>query len=631
MSSKIVHEDSAVDSGLIDSRILLGMTNKPGVYRMLDQRGNIIYVGKAKNLKKRVSSYFTTTSQSPKTRAMVAQIMDIEVIVTHTEKEALILESNQIKKLKPRYNVWFRDSKSYPYIYLATNQAFPRLNYHRGAKRLQGRYFGPYPNSGAVRKTLNLVKKLFMVRQCDDSFFANRQRPCLEYQIKRCSAPCTGLISQQHYQQNIEHTIMFLQGQSDEVIDSLIKPMQQASEAQQYEQAARYRDQISELRKLHESQYMSVEKGNIDVVAASVQEGVACVLVLYIRNGLNQGIRTYFPSNYLSASDLCGVTDMSTESAILEAFLAQFYLQYNLVNEQIPKEIVLSHKITNSPSLQAAISTQADRQVKIKQVSRGHRAKWINMALENANIAIAQYLNSKQTQQKRMQQLAQLLKLDNALHRIECFDISHTSGEATVAACVVFDNGVPTKTDYRRYNISGIKAGDDYAAMGQAIMRRYQRINKEHGKIPNIILLDGGKGQVSTARKMLNTLQLQQPLLIGVAKGPDRKVGLETLIIERDDQQIHLPQDSPAFHLLQQIRDEAHRFAITGHRQRRSKVRKRSLLEDIEGIGQKRRHNLLSHFGGLQGIMSAGVDDLNKVSGISKNLAHKLYDTLHNL
>jgi len=594
------------------------LTGKPGVYRMLNESGKVLYVGKARNLKKRVSSYFTRADNSPKTRAMVAQIRDIEITVTHTEKEALILENNQIKALKPRYNIWFKDDKSYPYIYISTEHDFPGLSYHRGAKSKKGRYFGPYPSAGSVRNTLNLMKKLFMTRQCKDSFFANRTRPCLEYQIKRCSAPCTAFISQEDYQKDIEHSIMFLQGKNEQVIDSLIIPMEKASDALEYERAAHYRDQISNLRKIQENQYITAEKGNIDVIACQYKEGFACVWVFFIRNGMNQGSKTYFPKHPAN----------TTPESILEAFLAQSYLRDRAVSG-LPKEILLSHEPENSKLLQEVISSHIKRQIKIKYRCRGDRAKWVKMASENAKLSLTQHLANKESRQQRTDKLTQFLNLEIPIQRMECFDISHTGGEATVASCVVFDAEGPLTMDYRKFNITNITPGDDYAAMEQAITRRYTRVKKEDGKIPDIIFIDGGKGQVGKAQKVLEELQLNEPILIGIAKGPSRKAGLETLIIERDNEQIHLPHDSPALHLIQHIRDESHRFAITGHRQRRNMARKQSPLEHIDGVGQKRRQNLLRHFGGLQGITSAGVEDLAKVNGINKNLAQKIYDTFH--
>ena len=611
--------DSMRKTSEFDSATFLqGLTGKPGVYRMLDGSGKVIYVGKARDLKKRVSSYFTLADNSPKTRAMIAQIKGIEVTVTRTEKEALILENNQIKALKPRYNIWFKDDKSYPYIYLSSEHDFPGLGYHRGAKTKKGRYFGPYPSAGAVRNTLNLMKKLFQTRQCKDNFFANRTRPCLEYQIKRCSAPCTGLISAEDYQKDIEHSIMFLEGKNEQVINSLVTPMQEASDSLEYERAAHYRDQIRNLRKLNENQYITSEKGNIDVIACSYKESTACVLVFFIRNGMNQGSKTYYPKH----------PAITTPKLILDAFLAQFYLKDNAVSG-MPREILLSHEAENIKLLQELISSHAGRQIRVKYPLRGDRAKWVKMASENADISLTQHLTKKENRQQRTDKLNKLLKLERPIQRMECFDISHTSGEVTVASCVVFDGEGPLTRDYRKFNITNITPGDDCAAMEQAITRRYTRVKKGEGKLPDIILIDGGKGQVATAKKVLEELQVNEAVIIGVAKGPSRKAGQETLIVERGNKQIHLPQDSSALHLIQHIRDEAHRFAITGHRQRRKKVSNHSPLENIDGIGQKRRQNLLRHFGGLQGITSAGVEDLAKVNGINKDLAQKIYHTFH--
>lgn len=621
--------DPMTSAPAFDSAAFLkDLTGKPGVYRMLDESGKVLYVGKARNLKKRVSSYFTLADNSPKTQAMVAQTRGIEVTVTHTEKEALILENNQIKGLKPRYNIWFKDDKSYPYIYLSTEHDFPGLSYHRGAKNKKGHYFGPYPSAGAVRNTLNLMKKLFMTRQCNDNFFANRTRPCLEYQIKRCSAPCTAFISPEDYQKDIEHNIMFLEGKNEQVIKSLITPMQKAADALEYERAVHYREQIRNLRKLNESQYITTEKGNVDIIACSYKDSAACVLIFFIRNGLNQGSKTFFPKH---------PANIEPES-ILEAFLAQFYLRDNVVSG-MPKEILLSHYLENSKLLQDVISRHAtchtrgkkgvNRQIKVKYHLRGDRAKWVKMALENAELSLTQHLANKENRQLRTEKLNKLLNLEIPIQRMECFDISHTSGEATVASCVVFDAEGPLTTDYRKFNITNITPGDDYAAIEQAITRRYTRVKKEEGKIPDIIFIDGGKGQVAKAKKVLEELQVTEPVLIGIAKGSSRRTGLETLIIERENEQIHLPHDSLALHLIQHIRDESHRFAITGHRQRRKKARNQSPLENIDGVGQKRRQNLLRHFGGLQGITSAGVEDLAKVNGINKNIAQKIYDTFH--
>ncbi len=598
---------------------LRDLTTKSGVYRMLDSTGEVIYVGKARNLKKRVASYFTRADRSPKTRVMVRQIRNIEITVTHTEKEALILENNQIKRLKPRYNIWFKDDKSYPYIYLSDTHDFPALHYHRGSRKKKGRYFGPYPSAAAVRDTLGLIKKLFLTRQCKDGFFANRTRPCLEYQIKRCSAPCTGLISQKEYRKDIERTVMFLEGKNEQVMESLIIPMQRATDALEYERAARYRDQIVNLRRLNENQYITSEKGDIDIVACCYREGVACVLVVFIRNGLNQGSQANFPVIHYA-------DDAEFEPSIMEAFLAQHYLKSFT---SIPDEILLSHEPANRALLEEVISAHAERRVKLKYRLRGDRAKRMKMALENTELALQQRIAECSSRQQRTEQLRQFLALDMPIRRMECFDISHMGGEAAVASCVVFNAEGPLKSDYRRFSIEGITPGDDYAAMEQAILRRYTRVKKEAGQLPDVIFIDGGQGQIGVVRKVLDELQIDGPILIGIAKGASRKPGMETLIMECDDWRRRLPPHSEVLHLIQRIRDEAHRFAVGGHRLRRRRARRQSPLETIDGVGNKRRRSLLRHFGGLKGIVSAGVDDLAKVDGINKNLAQKIYDTFH--
>ncbi|HSR62300.1 MAG TPA: excinuclease ABC subunit UvrC [Gammaproteobacteria bacterium] len=601
------------------SSFLKHQTQKPGVYCMLNNRGKVIYVGKAKNLKKRLASYFTASrNQSPKTRVMMQQVRDIEVTVTHTENEALILENNLIKDLRPRYNVWFRDDKSYPYIYLSSQKEFPRLTYYRGARNKKGRFFGPYPGAGAAKKTINLVEKLFRIRSCTDSFFANRTRPCLQYQIKRCTAPCVGYISAEDYREDVEHAVMFLEGKNEEVIHALTEPMQAAAERLDFETAARYRDQISNLRKVQERQYVSSSSGEIDIIACVCSHGIACVQVLFVRGGLNLGSQSFFPSQAKGAG----------EEYIIDAFLPQFYLD-NRSGRSVPNTVLLNHAPESVDWLAAVLTEKAGKKVEIKHSVRGERAKWLQMAQENAELAIQQHLTSRDSQQHRMSELQKVLKLEEPVDRIECFDISHTRGEATVASCVVFGREGPISSDYRRFNIRDITPGDDYAAIQQVIERRYLRVKKEEGKLPDLILIDGGKGQVNMARGVLEELQLTDIALVGVAKGPDRRAGQETLFIALENKTVRLFPDSPVLHLIQQVRDEAHRFAITGHRQQRKKKRNRSSLEDIEGVGSKRRQNLIRHFGGLQGVASAGLEDLAMVPGINRNLARKIYDTFH--
>jgi len=602
-----------------DARTFLqGLPEDPGVYRMFNGRDEIIYVGKARNLKKRVSSYFTRADGAPKTRALVTHIDHIEVTTTHTETEALILENNLIKQHKPRYNVLLRDDKSYPYIFLSDQHEYPRLSLQRGARKQKGRYFGPYPNAGAVRETLNLLQKLFQIRQCEDSFFSNRSRPCLQYQIKRCSAPCTQQVTKTAYADDVRHAVMFLNGKNHQVIDEMVAQMTCAAEQLDYEAAAQYRDQIATLRVIQEKQYISGDKGNIDVVSAVTQGGVGCVEVFYIRDGHNLGNKTFFPRH----------THDATAEEILGAFLPQFYLGKEGAIE-IPSQVVINHKLDDIEVLKAALSDAAGRQVTISDSVRAERSRWLAMATANAEQNLLRYINTKSNMMQRFIALQEALQLDSLPQRMECFDISHTSGEQTVASCVVFNTEGPLKSDYRRFNIEGITGGDDYAAMNQALLRRYTRLKKGEGKLPDILFIDGGKGQVGEAEQVLEELQINDVNIIGIAKGRARKAGEETLYFAETGQEIKLPADSTALHLIQQIRDEAHRFAITGHRARRAKAQKSSTLEDVPGIGAKRRRQLLQQFGGLQGVARAGVEDLASIKGISSELAQRIYDIFH--
>ncbi len=588
------------------------LTQRPGVYRMLDVEGRVLYVGKARDLKRRVSSYFSR-ALNRRIQLMVSQIDSIEVTVTHTEAEALILENTLIKELKPRYNILLRDDKSYPYIFLSAED-YPRLTYHRGAKKEKGRYFGPYPNAGSMRDTLQLMQKLFPVRQCDESFFRNRSRPCLQFQIKRCTAPCVGFISPGEYAEDVADAELFLEGKASRVIDSLVKRMESASQNLEFEQAARFRDQISALRRIQEKQYVTGERGDLDIIACFTAGGMSCVQVFYVRGGRNLGNKTFFPSNPEETGD----------EGIISAFIPQYYL-----GKQIPREIIVSHMPDEWELLQEVLSQQIGKSVQIKGRVRGTRSRWLEMAVSNARLALESRLASKAGVQGRLEAVQAALKLDELPQRLECFDISHTGGELTVASCVVFDQNGPLKSDYRRFNIEGIAPGDDYAAMAQALDRRYTRIQAGEGKLPDILLIDGGKGQLRAAADVLEELAVTDVLLLGVAKGPDRKPGMEQLFLLGRDVPIILPADSPALHLIQQIRDEAHRFAITGHRQRRQKQRKTSVLEQIPGVGPKRRQVLLKQFGGLQGIERAGVEDLSRVEGISRHLAEQIYQVFH--
>ncbi len=596
---------------------LQSLVSKPGVYRLLDERGQVLYVGKARNLKKRVSSYFRKREHlDGKTRVLVSHTRSVEVTVTHTETEALLLENNLIKEFRPRYNILLRDDKSYPYIYVSTEQHFPRLAFHRGPRRQKGRYFGPYASAGATRETLSQLQKLFQIRQCDDSFFNNRSRPCLQYQIKRCTAPCVGYVDEARYAQDVRHAIMFLEGKSEEVIGELVSRMEAASGALDFELAARYRDQIASLRRVQERQYVSGARGDIDVVAVRSREGTGVVQVFFIRDGQNLGQKTIVPRQTAGAE----------AAEILGAFLPQYYLVAS-PERRIPAEILVSEAIADTEPLERVLSERAERKVTISHQVRGERARWLDMARANADLALAQRLADRTSLRQRFDALQEALDLDESPGRIECFDVSHTHGEAPVASCVVFGPEGPVKSDYRRFNIRDVHPGDDYGAMRQALKRRYTRVKKEEGKLPDVLLIDGGKGQLAQAMEVLHELQVTGICVAGVAKGPARKPGLESLYLPGAERPLALAPDSPALHLIQQVRDEAHRFAVTGHRTRRTRTRSTSPLERIPGIGAKRRQRLLSEFGGLQGVARAGVEDLSRVQGISRELARTIYET----
>ncbi len=589
------------------------LTQRPGIYKMLDERGEIIYIGKAKNLKNRVSSYFRTHSASPKQQAMIAKVASIEVMVTHTEGEALLLESQQIKRFKPRYNICLRDDKSYPYVFLSHHD-FPQLTFHRGAKKRKGTYFGPYPSAGAVRETLKLLQKIFPVRQCDDSFYQHRTRPCLQYQIQRCTAPCTGLISKDDYQADVENTKLFLQGKGELLIDSLVQRMETASKQLAFEQAAVYRDQITRLRSVLERHFVLGEKGDVDIIACANNAGMACVQVFFIRKGQNLGSKTFFPK----------MTESHAAGDILQAFIAQYYLE-----RQLPSELIVSHVLPDTHLLAEVLSKQAQQTVTISTHVRGQRAKWLEMAATNAENSLSTRMADKQGIHERFMSLQEQLGLDEMPKRLECFDISHTQGEQTVASCVVYTLEGPLTSAYRRFNIEGITPGDDYAAIYQAVYRRFKRMKKGEHQAPDILLIDGGKGQVNEAQKALSELAVNSVMIVGVSKGPDRKAGMEKIILPELSEPLDITPGASCLLLIQHIRDEAHRFAITGHRGRRAKAKKRSILEDIPGLGPKRRQILLTQFGGLQGVAKAGVDALSSVDGINRQLAQKIYDSFH--
>ena len=596
---------------------LKNVTGKPGIYRMYSTEGKVLYVGKARNLKKRLQSYFRSTGLSPKTELLMSQVADIDVTVTHTESEALLLENNLIKEYQPRYNVLLRDDKSYPYIYISDKDKYPRIDLHRGARKKPGRYLGPYPNAGAVRETINLLQKTFRIRQCEDSYFRNRSRPCLQYQIKRCTAPCVDLISEQAYRQDIKHALLFLEGKSSQIIEELVASMEKAAKKRNYEKAALFRDQISTLKAITERQHVSAEKGDIDIIACATEGGQACIQVFYIRNGLNLGNRSYFPS----LPEAMEIPD------ILAAFMPQFYL-----GREVPVNIILSSRPTDAGLIQQTLSEKAGKKITLSTSVRGERARFLEMALNNARQALTSRLLSRTGLLQRFEALQEALQLESIPVRLECFDISHTQGEATNASCVVLTQEGPYKSDYRRYNIRDITPGDDYAAMRQALQRRYKKTkddDEDSRKLPDVLFIDGGKGQLRQAVEVFDELGISSVLLVGVAKGEGRKAGLEKLVFSDGRPELHLDAESSALHLILQIRDEAHRFAISGHRAQRAKKRTQSPLEDIAGLGPRRRQTLLKHFGGLQGITRAGVEDLARIPGISNKLAQAIYGRFH--
>jgi excinuclease ABC subunit C len=596
---------------ILDSLPLL-----PGVYRYYDNKGEVLYVGKAKQLKKRVASYFQKTSVSPRIRLMVSHIARIETTVTRTEVEALLLENNLIKSLRPRYNILFRDDKTYPYIVL-TGDKFPRLTYYRGTPNRQHQYFGPYPNSYAAKESIQLLQKIFRIRTCENSVFNNRARPCLLHQIHRCTAPCVKLISEQDYQADIRNAVMLLQGRHQDVEQTLRSAMEDAAEGQQYEQAAILRDQLRALHTVQQKQFVDSTGGvtDADIIAIEQQDGLVCLNLAMVRGGRHLGDKSFFPDH---------AEDLSADE-IVQAFIAQHYLSRNA-----PPLLVLGEECSDE-TLAQLLSEQTGHAVKISTATSGERKQWLEMGRRNALLALQQRMVQQGGQKMRFDKLREFLDMPD-LHRIECFDISHTMGEATQASCVVYENMDMRSAQYRRYNISGITPGDDYAAMRQALTRRYQKLAedgpKEEGTRPDLILIDGGLGQLHIAMEVMHELGLNDLALVGVAKGEERKPGLEQLVFP-DGSAKQLQSDDPALHLIQQIRDEAHRFAITGHRAKRGKARTASSLEEIIGIGDKRRRNLLTHFGGLREVAQASIEQLCQVEGISKSLAEKIYQQLH--
>lgn len=591
------------------------LPNLPGVYKMLGKNGDIIYVGKAKSLKSRVNSYFAKTIDHPKTRALVQRIDNIETIITRSETEALLLEQNLIKLHRPPYNVLLRDDKSYLYVFISADKPYPRLAYGRGKGQHQkGRFFGPFPSAHAAKQTLLMMQKMFMVRQCTNAFFTQRQRPCLEYQIKRCKAPCVGLVSPEEYADDVNNTIRFLKGEGTDLQVKLVGKMEQAAEDMNFEQAALYRDQLSMLREVQAKQAVYTVKGEADIIAIASQAGITCVHVMNVRNGQVLGGNNYFP-------------DVDSENDIadnLSEFVSSFYFQ---VSDDLPEELIINHELPDQTAMTEALTETFGKKVTIKTKVREQRSEWLTLAQMNANNALQTKLGDYLEVKSRFNALNEVLKealQGKSLDRIECFDISHTMGEATIASCVVADQGGLRKRDYRQYAIHGITGGDDYAAMKQVLNRRYSK-----QPLPDLLLIDGGKGQLNMAKDVLSELGiLTQTLLVGVAKGEGRKAGLEVLhFIDREP--LDLPADSKALHLIMHIRDEAHRFAITAHRKKRDKRRSSSVLEAIPGLGEKRRRELLNHFGGLQQLLGASQDEIGQVNGIGKVMANTIYKVLH--
>jgi excinuclease ABC subunit C len=604
----------AMDEPFEPKAFVRRLPHLPGVYRMLGARGDALYVGKARDLRKRVGSYFSRASaQSPRVQMMLSQVTSIEVTATRSEDEALLLENNLIKSLAPRYNILFRDDKSYPYLVIS-GHAFPRIGFHRGARAPESRYFGPFPHAFAVREAIQLLQRVFRLRTCEDSVFENRTRPCLLYQIRRCTAPCTGEIDARAYREDVRHAELFLAGREDDVIGSLSERMAAAAEAQHYEEAAMLRDQIRALTRVQARQYVESERGvDADVVASAGEGGISCVNLVMIRGGRHIGDRSFFPANAEGASS----------SEVITAFLEQHY-----VDHPVPRLVLTSEEVDRE-ALGDMLLRRAPQGTQVLAPQQGERRVWLDMARKNAELALSHRAQERATQESRLAGLREALGLADSVERIECFDISHTMGEATVASCVVYDRHALQKTEYRRFNIRDVTPGDDYAAMSQALRRRYERIALDDGTVPDLILIDGGQGQVNAARAVLVELGLSDVSIVGVAKGPERRPGLEQLIVAADGRTVSLPAHDRGLHLVQSIRDEAHRFALVGHRARRGRARMTSSLADIPGIGDKRRQRLLAHFGGLRGVQSAAVDEIAQVQGISRAIAERIYRALH--
>jgi excinuclease ABC subunit C len=590
------------------------LPTRPGVYLMRDSAGESLYVGKARNLRKRVATYFDARPKIERIMRMVARISHVEVSLTRTEGEALLLENEWIKSLRPRYNILLRDDKSYPWIVLSTNHEFPQIAFHRGARDKAKCYFGPYPSASSVRESINLIQKLFLLRNCEDSYFAHRNRPCLQYQIRRCTAPCVGLVEVDSYGEQVNDAMLFLQGKNHKVLTRMILRMEQASGDLEFETAAMIRDQINTLKQMQAQQIVSGRQNDIDFIAVAQEQGHSCVQLVSIRGGRNLGQRSHFPTQ----------SEGFRPAEVLEAFLGQYYQE-----RQPPAQLLVSSPLKNGELLASVFSEKTGRKITIQAHPRGERRKMLEMAAGNARQALQMRLASKANLSAQFESLQNILGMEELPESVECFDISHTAGNQTVGACVVFDGNGAVKSKYRRYNLKGITPGDDYAAMHQVLSRRYGRIQSEEGSLPDLVIIDGGKGQLRQAEEVLAEFSLAGLTLLGVAKGRSRRAGYEEWILGSPFRSFRPGPESPASHLVQQIRDEAHRFAITGHRGRRQKAATKSTLERIPGVGPRRRRALLNHFGGLQGVNKAGVEELSSVPGISRVLAEEIFRALH--
>jgi excinuclease ABC subunit C len=608
-------EDKGKEGAAFDGKaVARKLPTRPGVYLMKDADGQALYVGKALNLRKRVGSYFDARPKGDRIMLMIARIRHVEVSITRTEGEALLLENEWIKSLKPRYNILLRDDKSYPWIVLSTDHDYPRIYFHRGARDPKKRFFGPYPSAHSVRDSINLIQKLFRIRNCEDSYFAHRNRPCLQHQIRRCTAPCVGLVSETAYAEQVNDATLFLQGRDQTVMQRLIERMEESSASLEFETAALYRDQINLLKKMQAQQFVSGRQNDLDLVAVAQERGKSCVEVASIRGGRHLGQRNFFPAQ----------ADGREAAEVLEAFLGQYYQ-----DRRPPAQLVVSERLAKKGLLEEVFSAKAERKVAIQSKPRGERRQMLEMTRDNARQALLMRLASQANIAAQFDELQSLLGLEEAPASVDCFDISHTAGNLAVGACVVFDQNGPVKSAYRRYNLKNITPGDDYAAMHQVLTRRYGRITSEEGKLPDLILIDGGKGQLSQAEDVLGEFGLSTIPVVGIAKGSGRRAGHEEWITGSPQRRLFPGPQSPASHLVQQIRDEAHRFAITGHRGRRQKASTRSGLEKIPGIGASRRRALLNHFGGIQGVRQAGIEELSSVPGISKVLAETIFRALH--